>query len=216
MGPDRNTFCLKCFRLKEEDTECPLMVIPRVIQLSCTSIRIFESQATLVWVMTKVTDMPNTDVPKLIPALVAFLHPFTIVLEDDEEEWETNIEEINTHSYDYVRLHRITGGIDVGLPAPYHMLVGYDGALALPPIENLLSVSKAVEFFNRRLAELLVGGIYCEAVSPEDLDTASILDWKYIRIHGQTRGFVGQYHLTIRLWDIVKCCGLGSIGGVCQ
>jgi hypothetical protein len=151
--------------------------------------------------MNQANDAPNTEVPRLIPALVAFLHPFTIVLKDDEEEWETSIEEINTHSYDYVRLHRITGGIDVGLPAPYHMLVGYDGALALPPIEDLRSVSKVVEFFNKRLAELLVGGIYCEVVSPEDLDTAKILDWTYIRIQGQTQGFVGQYHFTIRLMN---------------
>jgi len=149
--------------------------------------------------------MPNDSMPKpgslprRISALISYLHPFRIVQNEPANKWSVSIEEINRGTWDYIKLHEIVGGIDVGLAPPYHLVVGVDGALALPPIPELRSVTRSVEFFNRCLAAFLVGGIYCEAVSLDTVEIGSILDWKFIRAAGTSTSFVGQFHNTIRM-----------------
>lgn len=141
--------------------------------------------------------MEKKDFPRRIPAMITYLQPFRMVSSASIEAWAASIEQINTYSWDYVKLHEIAGGIDVGLPAPYHMLVGRDGALALPPIPELRNDQNAVEYFNRCLAALLLGGIYCEAIRLDNLEFGSIIDWKYIRSRGGTNG-VNRFHELIR------------------
>jgi len=132
--------------------------------------------------VTADNDLPRF--PRRVMAMIVFIHPFRMVESKSLEGWTASIEQINRGQWDYVKLHEIAGGIDVGLPSPYHMLVGRDGALALPPLPQLRSDQQAVEFFNRCLAAFLLGGIYCTAVSLDNLEIGSIIDWKYIRAHG--------------------------------
>lgn len=144
-------------------------------------------------------NMPETGAfPRRVSAVISYLHPFRIVHKDHSTKWDVTIEQINNRTWDYVKLHEIVGAIDVGLMAPYHLVVGADGALALPPVPELRSVTKAVEFFNRCLAAFVVGGIYCEAVTLDSVEIGSILDWRYIRASGSSTSFVGQFHNTVR------------------
>ena len=92
----------------------------------------------------------------------------------------------------------MVGGLDVGLPSPYHLAVSRDGALALPPIDKLLALDKSVEFFNRCLAALLIGGVYSEAISPDGLDVGYILDWKYIRSTHAGAALSNRFHKHVR------------------
>ena len=130
--------------------------------------------------------------------MVIYLHPFRIIKEKGMSAWSASIDEVNSREWDYVKLHEVMGGIDVGLPAPYHMLVGRDGALALPPIPKLHSDQQAVEFFNRCLAAILLGGVYCSAVTLDNLEFGSIIDWKYLRTHGNSVGG-NRFHTLIRM-----------------
>jgi hypothetical protein len=139
-----------------------------------------------------------TEVPRRIPAMVTYLNPFRMIESKVLDKWETSIEQINAHGWEYEKLHEIAGGIDVGLPAPYHMLIGRDGALALPPIPQLRSDQQAVEFFNRCLAAFLLGGVYCEAVNLDNLEFGSIIDWKYIRSRGG-QAAANHFHELIRM-----------------
>ena len=133
-----------------------------------------------------------------VPCIVTYLHPFRLVEAKDQKPWVATIGQINNHSWDYVALHELVGGLDVGLQNPYHLVVGRDGALALPPIEELRSTQAAVEFFNRCLAGLLLGGVYCEAINPDGLDLGSIIDWKYIRTHKSGPAAPNRFHNDIR------------------
>jgi len=78
------------------------------------------------------------------------------------------------------------------------LVVARDGGLALPPIEGLRSDQAAVEFFNRCLAALLIGGVYCEAVTPDGLDIGSIIDWRYVRSHRAGQAAPNRFHLQVR------------------
>jgi hypothetical protein len=133
-----------------------------------------------------------------VPCLITYLVPFRIVENDTLEPWKTSIEEVNGQNWDYVKLHEIVGGIDVGLKPPYHLVVSRDGALALPPIEGLRADHSSIEFFNRCLAALLIGGVYCEAVSSDGLDLGFILDWKYARSHRTGHAAPNRFHEQIR------------------
>ena len=141
---------------------------------------------------------PTSAEPRAIPALVSYLHPFTIIANDDDKSWNVTVEQVNRGTWDYVKPHEIVGQIDVGLTPPLSMVVGFDGALGLPPIPELMSVPKAVEFFNRCLGAILLGGIYCEAVTLDHVERGTILDWKYLRSAGSGLSFANQFHAGLR------------------
>jgi hypothetical protein len=140
---------------------------------------------------------PASEFPRRVAALITYVHPFRMIDGKALDPWSASIEQVNRGTWDYVKLHEIAGGIDVGLPPPYHMLIGRDGALALPPIPKLRSDQQAVEFFNRCLAGLLLGGVYCEAIGLDNLEFGSIIDWKYIRSYGG-RAASNRFHELIR------------------
>ena len=177
----------------------------------------------------EVDDEVDALIRRRVPCMIAYLHPFRVVQADGQPTWNATIDQINHRDWDYAALHEVVGGIDVGLQSPYHLAVGRDGALALPPIDGLRSTQAAVEFFNRCLAGLLLGGVYCEAINPDGLDLGSIIDWTYIRAHryrprqqqtGSTNTFVIARRTRWRqsLWCIhvrlgsptPGCCG-GSV-----
>ena len=133
-----------------------------------------------------------------IPCLVSFLHPFRLVDGPKSPEWAASIEQINTATWDYTALHETVGGIDVGLEPPYSMIVCRDGGLALPLVPELRGDQAAVEFFNRCLAAILIGGVYCEAISSDGLDFGSILDRKYVRVGTCAPAAANRFHFLIR------------------
>lgn len=133
-----------------------------------------------------------------VSCMIAYLHPFRIVDAEGEADWDATVEQVNKRAWDYVALHRLVGGIEIGLPSPYHLVVGRDGSLALPPIDELRSVQAAVERFNRCLAGLLLGGVYCEAISPDGLDFGTIVDWSYIRVSRPGSAAPNIFHKHVR------------------
>jgi hypothetical protein len=143
-------------------------------------------------------DLKDQLAKRRTPCIVAYLDPFRIVESDAIQPWKVTIEEVNRKTWDYVKLHEIAGAMDVGLDAPYNLVVSRDGALALPPVSHLRTDQAAVEFFNRCLGGLLMGGVYCEAISVDSLDTGSIIDWKYVRSHRVGQASSNRFHEQIR------------------
>jgi hypothetical protein len=145
------------------------------------------------------TDELQTELAKRrVHCLIAYLEPFRVVEAETLTPWQVSIDDVNTLNWDYVKLHEIVGGIDVGLPAPFNLVVTRDGALALPPIKELQADHASVEFFNRCLAGFLIGGVYCEAISSDSLDLGSVIDWKYVRSHKTGLAAPNRFHEQIR------------------
>ncbi|MCX7319943.1 MAG: hypothetical protein NT113_10795 [Hyphomicrobiales bacterium] len=129
---------------------------------------------------------------------MTYLSPFRIIDADHLPPWSVTIEQINDQSWDYATLHEIVGAIDVGLRQPYNVVITRDGGLALPPLCDLNVDHAAVQFFNRCLAGLLIGGVYCEAISADGLDTGFALDWKYVRSRKAGQAASNRFHEQIR------------------
>ncbi len=148
------------------------------------------------------SDQNQIDVDELrkrrVPCVVSFLHPFRIVNDSESPDWCVSLDQVNTATWDYVALHEMVGGIDVGLESPYHMVVCRDGGIALPLIPELRENQAAVEFFNRCLASILLGGVYCEAITSDGLDFGSVLDWKYVRVASCASAAANRFHFLIR------------------
>lgn len=142
--------------------------------------------------------LPEDIAKRRVGCLISYLHPFRLIEAETLTPWSVDIEQVNHRSWDYVALHDLAGGIDVGLPSPYHLVLARDGALALPPVDGLRSQEEAVEFFNRCLAGLLIGGIYCEAITPDGIDRGSIIDWQYLRSHTFGQAAPNRFHEQIR------------------
>jgi len=138
-----------------------------------------------------------------VPCMVAFLHPFRLVNGPTSPTWDLKVEDVNRREWDYVELHRLVGGIDVGMTPPYHMVVTRDGAMGLPPLSDLRGDQEAVEFFNRSFAALLLGGVYCEAIGLDGLDFGSILDWAFLRI--DTNAAANRFNHLVRLKKASAC-----------
>ena len=132
------------------------------------------------------------------PAIIAYTSPFRLVFRSKQDEWAPTIEDINGNSYDYVKLHRLSASLDIGLPAPFCMHVAFDGSLLLPKTSELWPVEKAVSVFNEILGTIVIGGIYFGPVAPTDIDQAALYPTGYFRAFGLASGFQGQLRLALQ------------------
>lgn len=100
----------------------------------------------------------------IIPAFLASPLPFRLIKRSQKDAWNPTIDDINGHTYDYVRLHRISGTIDIGLQNPYTLAVTFDGSFILPAIKRYEEITVAVDEFNNFFGSVLLGGIFTQAV----------------------------------------------------
>ena len=65
-----------------------------------------------------------------IPIIIGNCNPFRIIAREIDK-WNPSLDEINTLSYDYVKLNRNSTALDVNIK-PFSLIVGFDGSLILP------------------------------------------------------------------------------------
>lgn len=132
------------------------------------------------------------------PAIVAYTDPFRFVYREENEEWDPDLDDVNNDNYDYVRLHRLSTSFDIGLDSPLCLHVGFNGALIIPYIPKYHPINKAVHDLNEFLGELLLGGVYSEAVYPRDLNRGIVYQTGYFRSFGGAQGASSQIHQTLQ------------------
>ncbi|WP_303748398.1 hypothetical protein [Stenotrophomonas pigmentata] len=130
------------------------------------------------------------------PLIMAISEPLKLIAKDENDSWNPTIEDINGGTYDYLKLNRVSGFID-GMVAPYTILVGFDGSLALPSLPEFKQHGKALKIFNRVFLEMLLGGIYSHAVAPADIGSGVLYSTGYIRMFSRA-GAVTKLHSSLR------------------
>jgi hypothetical protein len=124
-----------------------------------------------------------------VPIITANFRPLRFVTHGGDDAWAPTLEQINGREYDYVKLHRMSTYVDVGI-APFSLGICFDGTLVLPALPQYQDRTSALTLFNKTLTELVVGGLYCEAVTPDDLSYGSLSYTSYARIsRGRARAF---------------------------
>ena len=132
-----------------------------------------------------------------VPVLIVSVNPFRLVLRDDDDVWNADWEQINSKTYDYVKLNRLSTFIDAGLPKPYPLAIGFDGSFVLPAIPQFLKREKATLVINDILGKMLLGGIYFEAAAPEDINPGQLYFNGYYRLMGHSSP-QSLFHTAIR------------------
>jgi hypothetical protein len=132
-----------------------------------------------------------------VPIVTANFKPLRFVSRGENDSWKPTLGEINGRTYDYVRLHRISTYLDVGI-RPLSLGICFDGTLLLPAKNDLREPRTALRIFNRALSELLLGGLYCEAVEPDDIGYGSLTLHGYTRISGGGEGASISLHKAAR------------------
>lgn len=138
----------------------------------------------------------ENDIPEGTPLIMAASAPIKLFAKDRRDRWNPTLEQINRSTYDYLKLNRVSGFID-GNVAPYAMLVGFDGTLALPAFPEFSRRDKALQIFNRVLLEMLLGGIYTEAATPADIFQGVLYKTGYVRIFPES-GSSAKLHSALR------------------
>jgi len=124
--------------------------------------------------------------------------PFRLVSRGEDDTWQPTLDEVNSRSYDYVKLHRMSTYLDVGI-APFSLGVCFDGTLVLPAVEQYRDRFAALSKFNQTLVELLIGGMYCEAAEPDDIGYGNLSLEGYTRILGGANGPAAAMHTAARM-----------------
>ena len=133
----------------------------------------------------------------LIPIVTANCAPFRIVSRGSGDSWSPTTDQINKRTYDYIKLHRLSAHLDIGI-TPFSLGICFDGTLILPATKEFLNADFALKTFNTALSELLLGGIYSEAVSPDDIGYGRITLSAYARIDGGGDGAAASFHRAAR------------------
>lgn len=132
-----------------------------------------------------------------LPIITANFHPLRFVLRGEQDAWSPTLQQINSRDYDYVRLHRMSTYLDVGI-SPFSLGICFDGTLVLPALPKYLDIQNTLTLINTTLAELLLGGLYCEAVAPEDIGYGSLSFTSYARTLGGGPGAAASFHRAAR------------------
>ncbi len=106
---------------------------------------------------------------------VAFLHPFTFVVPDDEKPWKVKLEDINNVSYSSGNLTRIVSRFKIN-EIDLDGVICYDGAIAIPRKGKLSQKEDAVNFFNKLFTQLLFCDFKVEGVDLRDIVTGKLYD----------------------------------------
>jgi hypothetical protein len=126
------------------------------------------------------------------PIIIAGNLPYRLIfLENDS--WKASLEEINHLKYDYVKLHRITDFLDIGYE-DFYLIIGFDGSLILPFLGKFANKITYQKLLNTFLGKLLFGGIFCEALTPEDISLGELTKEGYYRYISSPKGSGARIH----------------------
>lgn len=124
-----------------------------------------------------------------VPLYVAATSPFTLVIFDERDEPSFTLDQVNSRTYDRLKLCRTTTGLDPMLSAMDRMavVVSYTGALLFPRISGV-SEEDVLASANRLLLKLTFGGIDFDALAPNDVGFGFIYGTGYFLAAGGAVG----------------------------
>ncbi|MCA8970985.1 MAG: hypothetical protein KDC95_14425 [Planctomycetes bacterium] len=135
----------------------------------------------------------------LIHIVTGNCEPFRLVLRDGDK-WDPSLEAINDRTYDYVKLCRLSLSLNIGIE-PFGLGVCFDGTFFLPALPQYRERPRAVEEFNAALSRIVLGGVYCEAVSPADVGASTMSHAGYT-MFSCAKGASARFHAAARMQSI--------------
>ncbi|TPW34423.1 hypothetical protein [Oecophyllibacter saccharovorans] len=140
-----------------------------------------------------------------VSCFIIYLHPFRLIETEDDPVKETTYNQVKNQSWNAKDLTKVIGALEVNIEAKVstQLFVARDGGLALPRLEQLSNTQAVVGKFNLCLAGALLGGIYCQAITPDSLEAGAIKYYasskqKYMSGEWQAPAAANIFHRQIR------------------
>jgi hypothetical protein len=120
---------------------------------------------------------------------IAATSPFTLVTFDEGDDAVFTLDQVNSKSYDRLKLCRTTTGLNPMLSVMDNMavIVSYTGSLLFPRMPGVHE-EEVIASANRILLKLTIGGIDFDAVAPNDVGFGFIYGTGYYLAGGGANG----------------------------
>jgi hypothetical protein len=126
-----------------------------------------------------------------IPVIVVATSPFTTVVLDEADRFEATLDQINTNTYDRLKICRTTMAVDGYIPEltqkKMGVIVGYTGSFLYPRIHGV-NKSAVISSVNKILLRLMFGGIVFNSVSPDNVGFGILYGTGYYMAAGGASG----------------------------
>ncbi len=124
-----------------------------------------------------------------VPVFVAATAPFMNIVFDENDKLNATLEQVNSNTYDRLRICRTTMPLDGGIEAMENMAVifSYTGAFLYPRM-NGIGKQEVIDSANYLLLQLMFGGIRLDAVSPDDVGFGTLYNTGYFLTAGGASG----------------------------
>ena len=134
-----------------------------------------------------------TDAPARvqIPVIVVATSPFTTVIFDEFDRFDATLDQVNTNTYDRLKLCRTTMAVNGYIPELTQqnigVIIGYTGSFLYPRIQGVTK-STVISSVNKVLLRLMFGGIVFHSVSPDDVGFGVVYGTGYYMAGGGASG----------------------------
>lgn len=134
------------------------------------------------------------------PCWVAFIHPMTFVVPNDENPWKVSLDDINNVTYSNGNLIRIVTKFEIE-KSSLCGLICYDGAIAIPKSAEFQTRESAVNYFSLFFAKLLLSNFYVEGIDHKDIVSGNLKDNWCIYPTDLGSSSISQLHSKIRMLE---------------
>jgi hypothetical protein len=131
---------------------------------------------------------------------IAFPRPFRFIYRNEGDKWTATLADIQSNNYDYLRLHRLTGSIDISSPEK-HVYVGFAGTLVLPCFGKHDAIESVAQRMNCLLGQILLGGVVFNSIELSDIALGVLYPTGYYRVVDIPRGEHARHMMTLQ-----ECC----------
>jgi hypothetical protein len=126
-----------------------------------------------------------------IPVIVVATTPFTTVVFDERDRFDATLDQVNTNTYDRLKLCRTTMAVNGYIPEftqkNIGVIVGYTGSFLYPRMRGVTK-STVISSVNTILLRLMFGGIVFNSVSPDDVGFGIVYGTGYYMAAGGASG----------------------------
>jgi len=132
----------------------------------------------------------------MTPIIIANPSPFRLIARGGNDKWCVKIYDINNGTYNYLKLHRSTKGINADIVKPFPLILGFDGSFILPACREYADLDIVLDEFNRIFASILIGGTYIKSVTLAELARGEMSMEGYYR-HTVSYGANSELHMSL-------------------
>lgn len=117
----------------------------------------------------------------MFPVLISAPSPLHFFTRDEDDDFDIDIEKVNSGTYSPLKLHRVSFFLDAGLEGGSPMGFGFDGSMLIPKTPSVSTPDAAMDCFNSVKAAMMLGGLALDASNRSMMGFGELKSTGYFR-----------------------------------